>query len=162
MDGISAVSVRVLQGNRTNWRHWFSCCLGVQLCPTLCGSIDYGPPGSSVRGIQSGENAGVGCHFLLSGIFLTPNPGIKPASPALEVDSLPLSHLGSPTGNIQLYTRGDLFWELAHVVKKTRNLHCLLYVICKLQESGGVIQSCPLKAEGPEERVVSQFKTKWE
>ena len=25
-----------------------------------------------------------------------PNPGIKPRSPALQVDSLPLSHLGSP------------------------------------------------------------------
>ena len=27
-----------------------------------------------------------------------PNPGIEPASPAWQVDSLPLSHLGSPTG----------------------------------------------------------------
>ena len=51
MDGISAVSVRVLQRNRTNWRHWFSCWLVVQLCPTLCDSIDCGPPGSSVHGI---------------------------------------------------------------------------------------------------------------
>ena len=51
--------------------------------------------------------------------------------------------------------------ELAHVVIKTRNSHCLLCVICKLQKNGGVVQSCPLKAEGPEERVVSQFKTKW-
>ena len=25
-----------------------------------------------------------------------PNPGIKPVSPALQVDSLPLSHQGSP------------------------------------------------------------------
>ena len=25
-----------------------------------------------------------------------PNPGIKPMSPALQVDSLPLSHQGSP------------------------------------------------------------------
>ena len=25
-----------------------------------------------------------------------PDPGIKPTSPALQVDSLPLSHLGSP------------------------------------------------------------------
>ena len=27
-----------------------------------------------------------------------PNPGIEPASPALQVNSLPLSHLGSPEG----------------------------------------------------------------
>ena len=36
----------------------------------------------------SRQNAGVGCHALLQGIFT--NPGIEPASPALQVDSLPL------------------------------------------------------------------------
>ena len=30
-----------------------------------------------------------------------PDPGIKPASPALQADSLPLSYLGSPTGFIE-------------------------------------------------------------
>ena len=29
-----------------------------------------------------------------------PNPGIKPASPALQADSLPLSHQGSPKGQL--------------------------------------------------------------
>ena len=29
------------------------------------------PPGSSVHGVFPGENTGVGCHFLLQGIFLT-------------------------------------------------------------------------------------------
>ena len=29
-----------------------------------------------------------------------PNPGIIPASPALQADSLPLSHWGSPTYSI--------------------------------------------------------------
>ena len=28
------------------------CCLVVKLCPTLCNSMDYSPPGSSVRGIS--------------------------------------------------------------------------------------------------------------
>ena len=36
----------------------------------------------------------VGCHFLFWRIFLT--SGIEPGSPTLQVDSLPLSHLGSP------------------------------------------------------------------
>ena len=36
----------------------------------------------------------MGCHFLLQGIFLTQEN--EPASPALQVDSLPLSHQGSP------------------------------------------------------------------
>ena len=29
------------------------------------------PPGSSVHGILRGKNSGVGCHFLLQGIFPT-------------------------------------------------------------------------------------------
>ena len=33
--------------------------------------MDYSLPGSSVPGIFPGRNTGVGCHFLLQGIFLT-------------------------------------------------------------------------------------------
>ena len=43
-----------------------------------------------------GKNTGVDCHPLLQGNLL--NPGIEPASPALQVDSLLLSHQGSPIG----------------------------------------------------------------
>ena len=45
----------------------------------------------------SGKNTGVGCHALLQGDL--PNPGIEPTSPvapALQADSLLLSHQGSP------------------------------------------------------------------
>ena len=41
-----------------------------------------------------GKNTGVGCHFFSPGDL--PDPGIKPESPALQVDSLPLSHKGNP------------------------------------------------------------------
>ena len=44
-----------------------------------------------------GNNTGVGCHALLWGDL--PDSGIEsssPASPELQADSLPLSHLGSP------------------------------------------------------------------
>ena len=41
-----------------------------------------------------GKNARLGCHCLLQGNLL--EPGIKPMSPALQADSLPLSHLESP------------------------------------------------------------------
>ena len=44
--------------------------LVAQLCSTLRHSMDYSPPGSSVHRILS-KNAGVGCHFLLQGIFPT-------------------------------------------------------------------------------------------
>ena len=37
-----------------------------------------------------GKNTRVGCHFLLQGLFF--NPWIEPSSPALQADSLPLSH----------------------------------------------------------------------
>ena len=43
-----------------------------------------------------GKNAGVGCHFLLQGLFLT--QGLNPSLLCLlhwQVDSLPLSHQGS-------------------------------------------------------------------
>ena len=34
--------------------------------------MDCSTPGSSVRGDSPGHNTGVGCHFLLQEIFLTP------------------------------------------------------------------------------------------
>ena len=42
-----------------------------QLCLTLCNPMDCTPPGSSVHGNSPGKNTGVGCHFLLQGIFPT-------------------------------------------------------------------------------------------
>ena len=40
-----------------------------------------------------GKSTGVGCHFLLQDL---PDPGIKPASPALQADSLPTDLSGKP------------------------------------------------------------------
>ena len=49
-----------------------------QSCPTLCDPVNCSPPGSSVLGNFPGKSAGVGCHFLPQGIFLTQglNPGL--------------------------------------------------------------------------------------
>ena len=63
--------------------------LDVQLCPTLCDSIDYSLSGSSVRGIVQAR--------ILEWVAIPfsrgfPNPGIKPGSPALQTDSLPYIH----------------------------------------------------------------------
>ena len=41
-----------------------------------------------------GQNTGMGSLSLFQGIF--PNPGIKPRSPALQVDSLPTELSGKP------------------------------------------------------------------
>ena len=43
----------------------------------------------------SGKNTRVGCHFLLQGIF--PTHGLNLCLLHLQVDSLPLSHMGSPS-----------------------------------------------------------------
>ena len=64
---------------------------GAQSCPTPCDPTDCSPLGSSVHGIFSGKNTGVGCHFLLQGIF--PTQGWNLCLLHLlhrRVDSLPL------------------------------------------------------------------------
>ena len=45
--------------------------LVTKLCLTLYDPMDCSPPGSSIHGISPGKNTGVGCHFLLQGIFHT-------------------------------------------------------------------------------------------
>ena len=63
----------------------------LQSSPTLCDPMDGSPPGSSVHGVFQQE--------YWSGLPFPPpralpDPGNKPTSPALQVDSLPRSHLG--------------------------------------------------------------------
>ena len=43
----------------------------LQSCPTLCKSMDYSLPGSSVHGDSPDKNTGVGSHALLQGSLLT-------------------------------------------------------------------------------------------
>ena len=60
----------------------------------LCDPVDCSPPGSSVHGILQAR--------VLEWVAIFPspgdlsNPGIELASTALQADSLPLSHQGSP------------------------------------------------------------------
>ena len=67
-----------------------------QSCLILCDPIDFSLPGSSVHGILQARILGwVAISFSLGDL---PNPGIEsssPMSPALQVDSLLLSYLGS-------------------------------------------------------------------
>ena len=56
--------------------HWaiisiIMCAKLLQSCPTLCDSMGYSLPGSSVLGDSPGKNTGVGCQTLLQGIFPT-------------------------------------------------------------------------------------------
>ena len=55
------------------------CAHSVQLCLTLCNTMDCSLPGSSCLWDFPGKNTGVGCR-------------VSPVSPALQADYLPLSH----------------------------------------------------------------------
>ena len=61
--------------------------------PALCDPMDCSLPGSSVPGIFSRQEYWSGLPSPPLGNL--PSPGIKPASPALQVDSLSLSRQGS-------------------------------------------------------------------
>ena len=66
----------------------------LQLCLTLCDSMDY-------VACQTPLSMGFSRQEYWSGLPCPPpgdlpDPGIEAASPALQADSLPLSHWGSP------------------------------------------------------------------
>ena len=67
------------------------CCLVTQLCLILFNSMDCSRPGSSVLGISQ-----VG-YWSVSPSGDLSKAGIETMSPALQADSLLLSHRGSPS-----------------------------------------------------------------
>ena len=71
----------------------------LQSCLILCDPMNCSPPGSCY---SPGKNTGVGCHFLLQGIFLRVETA-SPVAPALQVDSLPLSYQGSSINILNIY-----------------------------------------------------------
>ena len=77
--------------------HWLLLLLSrfsrVRLCETPKTAAHEAPPSLGL----SRQEHWSGCYFLLQNIVH--DPGIEPespVSPALQVDSVPLSHLGSP------------------------------------------------------------------
>ena len=66
----------------------------IQLFATLWTVAHQAPPTMGF----SRQDTGVGCHFLLQGIFPThgSNPGIEPGSPSLEADALTSEPPGKP------------------------------------------------------------------
>ena len=63
-------------------------------CPTLWQSHRLQPTRLLYPWDFPGKNTGVGCHFLLQGIFLT--QGMNLGLLHWQVDSLPVSHHGNP------------------------------------------------------------------
>ena len=55
-------------------------------------------------------NTGVGFHTLLQKIFPTMGSNLSPEAPALQVDSLPMNHLGTPTNDAK-WSQNDTYFE---------------------------------------------------
>ena len=72
---------------------WLLLLLLAQSCLTLCEPLDCSSPGSSVHGILQ---ARMQEWVAMPSSGGSSRPRIEPASPALQVDSLLLSHQGSP------------------------------------------------------------------
>ena len=79
-----------------------------QLCPTLCDPMDCSLPGSSIHGKFHGCGIGVGCHFLLQGIF--PTQGLNLGLPHCRQTLYPLSHQGSPRGASEVVDKHPLVY----------------------------------------------------
>ena len=71
--------------------HRLECAKLLQSCPALCNTME--PARLLCPWDSPGKNTEVGCHALPPRDL--PDPGIEPASPAWQADSLPLSHQGS-------------------------------------------------------------------
>ena len=109
-------------------------CLFVKLlqsCLTLCDPRDCSWPGSSVHVIP-GKNTGVGCHFLLQGIF--PTQGSNPHLLCLltwQVGSFPPAPPGKQV-HVYIYTCACLY---------IHHLHVYIYTFW------GVVWHCSLNTE---------------
>ena len=92
---------------------WGAIAFSVLSCSVVSNSLlpmDYSPPGSSVHGGFSRQEYWSGLPCPPPGDL--PNPGIRPGSPTLQVDSLPSEPPGKPSNlvvkfNIDCKTRGD-------------------------------------------------------
>ena len=116
-------------------------CLVTQSCLTLGGPLEYSP-GSSVHGIFSGKNIGVGCHFLLQGIF--PAQGWNPYFLCLlrgRQILYPLSHPGSPCDHL-----ASIFLALLPSVWAT--LVGQFFFLCDSSNRSGLVSSSFSNLEG--------------
>ena len=71
-----------------------------QSCPTLCNRMDSSLYQAPLSMGFLGKSTGVGCHFLLQGIF--PTQGLNPGLPHCRQTLYRLSHQGSPEARYKL------------------------------------------------------------
>ena len=88
-----------------------SCSLTTNLllpCSSICmqmSTLMCSLPGSSIHGDSPGKNTGVGCHFLLQGIFPTRDGAHVLHLLHWQAGSLPLYHLGIPSKGYSAVTQ---------------------------------------------------------
>ena len=61
-----------------------------QSCPTLCDPMECWLPGTPVHGIFQARILGVGCHFILQGIFPTQGSNPGPQEPTVRSSHSPV------------------------------------------------------------------------
>ena len=106
------------------------------LCLTLYDPMDCSLSGSSVRGTRQENWSGL--PFPAPGDH--PDPGIPPASPAWQVDSLPLSHPGNPGTRVECKLPAFLCsLHLGHCRTDLRNSSSLLHEKRKIEERGFLV-----------------------
>ena len=137
--------------------------------------LDCSPPDSSDR--FPGKNGGVGCHFLLQGIF--PIQGSNPCLLwllQLQVDSLPLSHLGSleTLQEWEFQQRSGLRARIQEDKQETRVCPPIppLHLLCNLGQTARPLQGNgeglddvslgQLLIEGPNPAQKIKSSNKWE
>ena len=89
------------------------CVLVVRLCPTLCDLFDWGLRAPVSIGF-SNKNTGVGCHFLLQGIFTT--QGLIPQLLHCRQILYPLSHQGSHSWDLNLDLLDSLYFPALYSI----------------------------------------------
>ena len=82
------------------------CVLVALLCPTLCDSVDYSPPGSSVHGILQARRLEWVAISFLQGIF--PTQGLNPGLLHCRWILHHLSHQGSLSGKDEMPNFGRI------------------------------------------------------
>ena len=132
--------------NETLWL-FRCCCLITTSCPTLQ-SHGLQPARLLCPWDSPGKNAGVGCHFLLQGIFLT--QGLNPSLLHWQADSLLLSHQGyplviyhdlknlsvSPSNKINLYYAAWQFYNILNIYffHDWKSNICLIFKVSDTQK----------------------------
>ena len=89
----------------------------------------------------------MGCHFLCQGIF--PTQGLNLCLLHWEVDSLPLSHLGSPFLYMLVHKKWGGYTQITFTVKVYCYGFHIITLICE-QNSGEVIIGVPSRTRCPE------------